>query len=116
MRDVEAEDAGWEASKGAVYGAAKWGVVTAALGGLGYAFSPLYRSLTVQFKVYIQMSGMVFGSMIEADYRLRDYEARVRMQKRIARDRAMWKQFEDQYGKDEDDDQTPPPPPPPEKR
>lgn len=61
------------------------------------------------------MSGMVLGSMIEADYRLREYEARVRMQKRIARDRAMWKQFEDQYGKDEDDVQTPAPPPP-EKR
>lgn len=53
MRDVEAEDAGWEATKGAVYGAAKWGVFTAALGGLGYAFSPLYRGLTIQFKVCV---------------------------------------------------------------
>jgi hypothetical protein len=50
--------------------------------------------------------------MIEADYRLREYEARVRMQKRIARDRAMWRQFEEQYGKDEEDGQTPPPTPP----
>lgn len=54
------------------------------------------------------MSGMVFGSMIEADYRLREYEARVRMQKRLARDRAMWKQFEEQYGPDEDEDKPQP--------
>jgi hypothetical protein len=57
MRDVEAEDAGWEATKGAVYGATKWGVFTAALGGLGYAVSPLYRGLTIQFKVCVWLAG-----------------------------------------------------------
>ncbi|OIW29769.1 hypothetical protein CONLIGDRAFT_680584 [Coniochaeta ligniaria NRRL 30616] len=103
MRDEEAVDASWEAARGAAYGAIKWGAVTAALGGVGYALSPLYRGLTIQFKVYIQMSGMVFGGMIEADYRLREYEARVRMQKRIQRDRAMWQKFEDQYGKDDEE-------------
>lgn len=46
---------------------------------------------------------MVFGGMIEADHRLREYEARVRMQKRIQRDRAMWQRFEEQYGKDDDE-------------
>ncbi|KAH8908871.1 hypothetical protein BR93DRAFT_976970 [Coniochaeta sp. PMI_546] len=103
MRDEEAVDASWEATRGAVYGAIKWGAVTAALGGVGYALSPLYRGLTIQFKVYIQMSGMVFGGMIEADHRLREYEARVRMQKRIQRDRAMWQKFEEQYGKDDEE-------------
>ena len=53
---------------------------------------------------YIQMSGMILGSMIEADHSLRQYEARVRMQKRIQRDRAMWQNFEEQYGKDDDDE------------
>ncbi|KAB5563170.1 hypothetical protein GE09DRAFT_772835 [Coniochaeta sp. 2T2.1] len=104
MRDEEAVDAGWEATRGAIYGALKWGAVTAALGGLGYKFSPLYRGLTVQFKVYLQMTGMVFGSMIEADYRLREYEARVRIQKRLQRDRQMWQKFEEQYGKEDDDE------------
>lgn len=52
---------------------------------------------------YLQMSGMVFGSMIEADYRLREHESRVRMQKRIQRDRVMWQKFEDEYGKDDED-------------
>ena len=128
MKDAEAVDAGWEATRGAIYGALKWGAVTAVLGGIGYAVSPLYRGLTVQFKVYvhflyskptsslsslilngplgdsyIQMSGMVFGSMIEADYRLREYEARVRIQKRLQRDRAMWQKFEEEYGKDDDE-------------
>jgi hypothetical protein len=52
---------------------------------------------------YLQMSGMVLGSMIEADHRLRQYEARVRMQKRLAREQAYWQSFERQYGKDEDE-------------
>lgn len=47
------------------------------------------------------MCGMTVGSMMEADYRLRQYEAHVRMQRRIARDRAMWETFEKEYGKEE---------------
>ena len=36
--------------------------------------SPIYRGLTIQFKVFLQMSGMTMGGMIEADRRLRAYE------------------------------------------
>ena len=43
---------------------------------------------------YLQMSGMVLGGMIEADWRLRQYEQRVRMQKRILREQARWDQYE----------------------
>ncbi|KAI5865660.1 hypothetical protein GGS23DRAFT_437207 [Durotheca rogersii] len=96
-RAFESEDANeaqWEAARGAAVGAAKWGVATAALGGLGYALSPVYRGLTIQFKVYIQMSGMILGGMIEADYRMRQYENRVRVQRRLARDRALWADYE----------------------
>ncbi|KAH6854289.1 hypothetical protein B0I37DRAFT_25934 [Chaetomium sp. MPI-CAGE-AT-0009] len=100
----EANEASWEASRGAVAGAVKWGLATAVLGGIGYAVSPVYRGLTIQFKVYIQMSGMVLGSMIEADARLRQYEARMRVQRRLARDRAYWDRFEKEYGKDDDDE------------
>lgn len=50
-RSAEADDAAWEATKGAVIGAAKWGVGAAILGGIGYRFSPVYRGLTFQFKV-----------------------------------------------------------------
>lgn len=49
----EAVEASWEAARGATYGAVKWGIATALLGGVGYAMSPLYRGLTVQFKVYV---------------------------------------------------------------
>lgn len=43
------------------------------------------------------MSGMVVGSMLESDHRLHEYEARVRLQKRIARDRAKWQRYEEEY-------------------
>ena len=43
------------------------------------------------------MSGMVLGSMIEADHRLRDYEARVRIQRKMAIDRATWERYEKLY-------------------
>jgi hypothetical protein len=46
---------------------------------------------------YLQMSGMVLGSMLEADHRVREYEARVRMQRRLMRDRAKWQQYEEEY-------------------
>lgn len=51
MQSSEANDAAWEATRGAFIGAAKWGAVTAVLGGAGYAFSPVYRGLTFQFKM-----------------------------------------------------------------
>ncbi|KAK3325758.1 hypothetical protein B0H66DRAFT_549292 [Apodospora peruviana] len=104
QKHAEAVDASWAATRGAVYGAVTWGAATALLGGLGYLASPIYRGLTIQFKVYIQMSGMVLGSMIEADHRLREYEKTVRMQRRLMRDQAMWRSFEEQYGKDDGDE------------
>ncbi|KAK1835968.1 hypothetical protein QBC39DRAFT_413836 [Podospora conica] len=103
QRHTEATEASWEAVRGASYGAVKWGIATAMLGGLGYALSPIYRGLTIQFKVYIQMSGMVLGSMLEADARIREYEASMRMRRRIMREQAMWQSFEERYGKEEDD-------------
>lgn len=60
-----------------------------------FFFSPLTR--------YLQMSGMLAGAMIEADHSMRQYEAHVRMQRRLARDRAAWQQFEAEYGKDDDE-------------
>ncbi|KXJ93355.1 hypothetical protein Micbo1qcDRAFT_203435 [Microdochium bolleyi] len=113
----EIELAQWEAARGAGYGALKWGAFSAACGGLGYAFSPVYRGLTIQFKVYLQMSGMILGSMIEADARMRRYEQQVRIQRRLARDRAEWERFTREFGEDDADllppslarQRTPPP-------
>lgn len=47
------------------------------------------------------MSGMAFGSMIEADHRMRQYEANVRMQRRMAKERAVWQQLQDEIGDDD---------------
>ncbi|ORY71317.1 uncharacterized protein BCR38DRAFT_479819 [Pseudomassariella vexata] len=109
LNSDDAKEAQWEAAKGAAFGAVKWGAMSAVLGGIGYGFSPLYRGLTIQFKVYIQMSGMIVGSMIEADARMRQYEQQVRIQRRVARDRAMWETFEREF---EEDGGLPPPPKP----
>ncbi|KAG8351454.1 hypothetical protein FVEN_g10429 [Fusarium venenatum] len=97
MQSEEANDAAWEAARGGIAGAVKWGIGAAILGAAGYVWSPLYRSMTVQFKVYLQMCGMVPGAMIEADSRLRAYEQRVRMQRRLMGDRAKWQQYEEEY-------------------
>ncbi|KAH8768650.1 hypothetical protein F5882DRAFT_412628 [Hyaloscypha sp. PMI_1271] len=93
----EANSAAWEAGRGAVAGAAKWGAGAAILGAAGYAMSPIYRGLTIQFKVFLQMSGMIMGSCLEADHSIRQYEAKVRMEKRMIRDRAVWEQYEQEY-------------------
>ncbi|MCJ1256857.1 hypothetical protein MMC24_004682 [Lignoscripta atroalba] len=96
-RDTEANAAAYEAAKGAA-----WGIPFLLLSLSGYVLSPIYRSLTIQFKVFLQMSGMTVGSMIEADRRLRAYEGRVRMEKRIERDEGAWKAFEEGFRRDEE--------------
>ncbi|KAL5451410.1 hypothetical protein PMIN07_008611 [Paraphaeosphaeria minitans] len=73
----------------------QWGTFSAVAGGVAYAFSPIYRGLTVPFKVYIQMSGMILGSMIEADKRMIAYEHHVRHQKRLRRDMEVWRRYEE---------------------
>ncbi|EHL01638.1 hypothetical protein M7I_2271 [Glarea lozoyensis 74030] len=67
LKNRDADGAAWEAGKGAVIGASKWGIVFGGLGGAGYALSPIYRGLTIQFKVFIQMSGKELGSLGKLD-------------------------------------------------
>ncbi|RYP76675.1 hypothetical protein DL771_001597 [Monosporascus sp. 5C6A] len=116
LESDDAREAQWEAARGAAVGAVKWGAMTAVLGGVAWVFSPLYRGLTVQFKVWVYyppilrpMSGMIVGSMIEADHRMRQFEHQIRMQRRIARDRAVWERFEQEYPEVDDPPQPPPP-------
>ncbi|MCJ1378790.1 hypothetical protein MMC17_001889 [Xylographa soralifera] len=84
-KDTDANAAASEAFKGAAVGAAKYGLPLALLALVGLSISPVYRALTVQFKLFIQMSGMTLGGMVEADRRLRDYESLVRRRKRVER-------------------------------
>lgn len=51
MKSEEANAAAWESAKGAVIGAAKFGVPALFLGAAGWIWSPVYRGLTIQFKV-----------------------------------------------------------------
>ncbi|PSS10584.1 hypothetical protein M430DRAFT_21938 [Amorphotheca resinae ATCC 22711] len=96
LRSEEANTAAWEGGRGFVVGATKWGIGTAILGAAGWYMSPVYRGLTIQFKTFIQMSGMILGGCLEADHRVREYEAKMRMQKRILRDRAMWEREQEE--------------------
>ncbi|KAI9832517.1 MAG: hypothetical protein M1819_004306 [Sarea resinae] len=87
---VEANEAAWEATKGAAIGAAKLGTLSAIAGVIAYATSPVYRGLTKQFKLFLQMGGMTLGGMVEADSRLRKYETSVLQRERLARARARY--------------------------
>ncbi|CAI6333407.1 unnamed protein product [Periconia digitata] len=96
-KDEETNAAAWEAVRGAGWGAFKWGTFSVVAGGVAYALSPIYRGLTIQFKIYIQMSGMILGSMIEADKRMVGYEHMIRHQKRLARDMEVWRKYEEEF-------------------
>lgn len=49
---------------------------------------------------YIQMSGMVLGGMVEADWRLRQYEYQMRMQRRWQKEKAKWDRYEEEFIKE----------------
>ena len=40
---------------------------------------------------------MVLGGSLEADRRIRTYERRMRLEKRIRRDKAVWEEYEDEF-------------------
>ncbi|CAD6572491.1 MAG: hypothetical protein ASARMPREDX12_005247 [Alectoria sarmentosa] len=67
---------------------------TSAAGAEALRGAVIYRGLTVQFKVYIQLSGMTFGGWIEADRRLRAYEFHARREKKRQNDEAVWRRWE----------------------
>jgi len=91
-----ADSAAHAAAVGALIGAVKWGAISA-VGGMGaYYFSPLFRGLTVQFRVYLWMCPTTIGSMLEADHRLRRYEAVVRAGRRKQIEAAREKEYADE--------------------
>ena len=51
FNSTEAKGAMWAAVRGMVTGAGTWGAVAGALAGAGYYYSPVYKGLTVQFKM-----------------------------------------------------------------
>ncbi|EGP85085.1 unnamed protein product [Zymoseptoria tritici ST99CH_1A5] len=97
-QDEEVNEAAWVAGRGAAVGAAKWGIFSAIAAGVGMMYSPLYRGTTIPFKVFLQMSGMTLGSIIEADHRLIAHGKTVRARKKMAKDAEVWRRFEEDYG------------------
>ncbi|CZT21623.1 uncharacterized protein RCC_07487 [Ramularia collo-cygni] len=95
--DEEINEASWVAARGAAVGAAKWAVFSAIAAGVGFAYSPVYRATTLQFKVFLQMSGMTLGSIIEADHRLIAHGKMMRMRKKEIRDTEVWRRYEEDY-------------------
>lgn len=43
------------------------------------------------------MSGMILGGCLEADKRLHEFEARVRVRKRLGMDQAAWEHYEQEF-------------------
>lgn len=71
--------------------------MTLALGVAGTFLSPIYRNLTIQFKVYLQLSGMTLGGWIEADRRVRAHEFRMldqRRREKLREDERVWRRWE----------------------
>ncbi|KAJ4303070.1 hypothetical protein N0V90_001961 [Kalmusia sp. IMI 367209] len=110
-KDEETNAAAWEAARGAGWGAAKVSFlisfgVTSHFGGR-FRWLPwlaggwmVYDSGSFEgigVLTYIQMSGMILGSMIEADKRMIAYEHHVRHQKRLRRDMEVWRRYEDDF-------------------
>jgi len=94
---ASADNAAKEATSGAIYGAVKWGIISAFGCGLAYAASPMFRNLTLQFRVYLWMCPTTVGSMVNADARLRSYEAMIRREKRIQADEARERVLAEEY-------------------
>lgn len=93
----ESRSATWEGIRGGVNGAARWGLVTGILGIAAYLFSPVYRGLTPQFKVYLQMSGMTVGGMVEAERRVHHFENRQRRLRKLKQDEEAWRVYEEDF-------------------
>ncbi|MCJ1375519.1 hypothetical protein MMC20_006756 [Loxospora ochrophaea] len=83
--DPDAAAASSRAMRGAAIGAAKFLAVTLPLGFVLKRSYPLYRHLTIQFRVFLHMSGMVLGGAVTGDRRMREWEAEVRRRRRMGK-------------------------------
>ncbi|KAI9741911.1 MAG: hypothetical protein M1834_000300 [Cirrosporium novae-zelandiae] len=90
----EMDAAAREAVRGGLIGVAKAGCVALVAHTAGMAYSPIYRGLTVQFKVFLSMSVLILGGSIAADTRLKEYEHFVRRQKRLERDGRVLREYD----------------------
>ena len=95
---AEISSANREAIRGGSTGAAKWGLIAIGLGVAGQFLSPIYRNLTPQFKVYLQLSAMTLGGMIGAERSMRSFEFRQLAIKRRRKNEEVWDRYEGLLG------------------
>jgi len=94
----------------------QYGAVAGALGLGAHFYSPIYRGLTIQFKVYVferclsiltgmftqqfrflQLSAMILGGIIAADRRLIAHEKLMRHHNRLKRNAAVRRSYEEDF-------------------
>ncbi|KAF2860251.1 hypothetical protein K470DRAFT_258213 [Piedraia hortae CBS 480.64] len=96
-KDEELNEAAWIAVRGATVGALKWGALCAGVAVIAQAASPVYRGLTVQFKTFLQLSGMVVGGSISAERNLHWHAVNQRRKKQAAVESEALLRYHDDY-------------------
>jgi hypothetical protein len=92
VRDIKPpEQLSAVAAQGFGSGALRFGAISLLAHLLLYRVNPIYRGLTVQFKVFIQISAMTLGGCIFAEKRVGEYNDAVRRRNRaLERSRRAW--------------------------
>jgi hypothetical protein len=81
------------AASGFASGVLRFGVLSFATHFLLNRYTPLYRGLTVQFKVFIQISAMTLGGCIFAEKAVGEFNENVRRNRRsLARSQRVWEE------------------------
>jgi len=79
------------AAQGFAVGALRFGSISLLTHLVLTPFHPVYRGLTVQFKVFIQISAMTLGGCIFAEKRVSEYNDMARRRNRaLERSRRLW--------------------------
>ncbi|EXJ71895.1 uncharacterized protein A1O5_04396 [Cladophialophora psammophila CBS 110553] len=81
------------AAQGFASGALRFGTISFASHFLLNRYTPLYRGLTVQYKVFLQISAMMLGGCIFAEKRVGEFNEGVRRRRRaLDRSRRAWEE------------------------
>ncbi|RMD42816.1 hypothetical protein DV735_g2303, partial [Chaetothyriales sp. CBS 134920] len=79
------------AVKGFLAGAGRFGAISILTHLALHRTHPIYRGLTLQFKVFLQLSAMMLGGYVFADKRVTEYNDAVRAKRRaLARSAHTW--------------------------
>ncbi|KIX93655.1 uncharacterized protein Z520_10561 [Fonsecaea multimorphosa CBS 102226] len=81
------------AAQGFASGALRFGTISFASHFLLNRYTPVYRGLTIQFKVFLQISAMILGGCIFAEKSVGDFNEGIRRQRRaMDRSRRAWEE------------------------